>query len=62
MKITIEITTGNAAFADAGSGSQTAAILRELTAWLDGAELGAGLTRTLRDANGNKVGEFNTAA
>jgi hypothetical protein len=54
--IRITIDTGNAAFSDGNKGAEVARILRELADRLDdsGAEV---LPVTLRDYNGNRVGE-----
>lgn len=60
MTITIKIDTGNAAFSEAGSGTETARILRELADRLD-PELSRNDCRPLRDFNGNRVGEFKTS-
>ena len=56
--ITIQITTGNAAFEDAGANVEAARILREAANVIEFMEPIGESRLTLRDANGNGVGEM----
>lgn len=56
MKITIEISTDNAAFEEQGAGNEVARILTKLAGDIPDWPGTNEFTLTLRDINGNKVG------
>ena len=56
MKLKLTITCDNAAFED-NAGGQCASILNDLAALITDRDLLPGETFTLRDFNGNRVGE-----
>ncbi len=56
MKLKITIDMDNAAF-DGDSGTEAARILRKTADTIDGLDLAQGETLSLRDINGNAVGE-----
>jgi hypothetical protein len=58
MKFKLEIEMDNAAFEESQRNGEVAEILRELAVDIeDGAELRAGRTISVRDSNGNPVGQ-----
>lgn len=56
MKIHLALSTDNAAFEDAGAGTELARILRKIAGQLEDWPGDSEFTIGLHDANGNKVG------
>lgn len=56
MKITIELTTDNAAFADGNAGREVSRILRKLATKVEDWDGETDFSARLLDFNGNKVG------
>ena len=57
MKFTITINMDNAAFEDGNAGPECARILRDLADECDTCDMQPGPVLSLRDVNGNTVGE-----
>ena len=57
MKFKVSIRVDNAAFFNGAEGCEVARILREVADKFDGEALSAGQEVSVRDVNGNKVGE-----
>lgn len=58
MHIKIVINMDNAAFEDNGNGEEVASILADAIISVQGTELEVGDEITLRDSNGNRVGQL----